>query len=413
MKLTQFPGYVRFWIASTVSDFGTHITSIAISVIVVLRLDGSATDVGLVSAARWLPYLLFGLHAGVLVDHYPRKTVLVAADFGRGTILVAIAGFGLAGWLSLPGLVALMFVFGALSLMSDAAFQSFIPQLVPRELLVRANARLQQSDSVAQTTGPAAAGWLIQLLSAPAALLVDAASYFVSCLVVATIPGRPAKAPAAPTGGLGHRIREGIEWIYRHPRLGPLVLSTHLWFVFFSMFGAIFTVYALRERDLGAGGLGVVLACTGVGSVIGAAGSMGFGSAFGAGRTIILARALYPVAFSIIVAAGFFATGNWAGFACLAAGQFLIGLALGIEGPQQMGYEQAVTPDRLMGRMTAIRRSANRGMIVLGAPLGGLLAESISYRPAMCVAAAGMVAVVLFLAASGFSRARIEDSGWT
>lgn len=410
MKLSQFPGYVRFWIASTVSDFGTHITAIAISVIVVLRLDGGAADVGLVSAARWLPYLLLGLLLGVLADRYPRKPVLIAGDFGRGTILVVIAFMGLGGWLTLPVLLVLMFVFGTLSLMSDAAFQSFIPQLVPRELLVRANARLQQSDSVAQTSGPAIAGWLTQLLTAPAALLVDAASYFVSGSVVASIPGDPARTPAlAPTSGLRHRILEGPRWVYGHHRLGPLAWGTHLWFLFFSMFGAIFTVYALRERDLGAGGLGVVLACTGIGSVIGTLISPGFGSAFGAGKTIIVFRAVYPLAFLIIAAAGFFAVGNWTALTLIAVGQFLIGFALGTEGPQQMGYQQAVTPDRLMGRMTATMRSVNRGMIVLGAPLGGFLAESIGNRPAMSVAAAGMVVVVVYMATSGVWRARIED----
>jgi MFS family permease len=409
VKLTDFPAYVRFWVASSVSDFGTYITSIAISVIVVVRLDGSASDVGLVSAARWLPYLLFGLFAGLLADRYSRKPMIVTADFGRAAILVSIAVLGLAHWLTFPALLSLMFAFGTLALLGDAAFQSFIPQLVPRELLVRANARLQQSDSVAQTTGPAVAGWLTQLITAPAAVLLDAASYVFSGAVVATIPSSTKAELAAPPAGFRRRIAEGLRWVYGHSRLGPLVLSTHIWFLFFSMFGAVFTVFALRERDLGAGGLGVVLACSGVGSVLGAAVSLRLGEVFGAGRTIILARSGYPIAFLVIVAAGSFAPGGWAAVMCIGVGQFLIGLSLGLEGPQEMGYEQAVTPDRLLGRMAAIRRSANRGMIVIGAPLGGLLAESMGNRPAMSVAAAGMVVVVVFMVVTGFWRARIEE----
>ena len=132
MKLTQFPGYVRFWIASTVSEFGTYVTSIAISVIVVVTLDGGSAAVGLISAARWLPYLLLGLFAGVWVDRHRRKPILVAGDFGRALILVSISVLGLAGWLTLPLLFAHMLLFGAISVVSDAAFQSFIPQLVPR-----------------------------------------------------------------------------------------------------------------------------------------------------------------------------------------------------------------------------------------------------------------------------------------
>jgi len=410
VKLTQSPGYVRLWIASTVSDFGTYITTIALSVIVVLRLGGDSTDVGLVSAARWLSYPMLGLLAGTWVDRRERKPILVASDFGRGLILVAIATLGLAHQLTIPILAALIFVFGALSLFSDVAFQSFVPQLVPRELLVRANARIEQSDSVAQTTGPALAGWITQLIAAPAALLVDAASYFVSGVVVASISIERAPAVlSSSTVGFGRSIREGLSWVYRHPRLAPLALTTHLWFLFFSMFGTVFTVYALRERDLGADGLGVVLALAGIGAVLGTLATARIGETLGVGRTIILSRCLYPVAFAIIASAGFAPVGDWWGFAAIGLGQFLIGLALGVEGAQEMAYQQAVTPNRLMGRMRATIRSINRGVVVVGAPLGGLVADRLGNRPTISITAAGMVLVVLLLAVSDVRNARMED----
>lgn len=408
MKLTQFPGYVRFWIASTVSDFGTYVTTIGISVIVVLRLGGGSTAVGLVSAARWIPYLLFGLVVGAWLDRHERKPVLVATDFGRAVILATIAALGLAGWLTIPTLIVLIFVFGVLSLLSDAAFQAITPALVPRELLVRANARIEQSDSVAQTTGPALAGGIIQVLSAPAALLVDAASFVISGIVVATIPTMP-RPPVSETVGLGSRVREGLAWIYRHPRLGPLAWTTHLWFLFFSMFGTVFTVYALRERDLGAVGLGVTLAFSGGGAVVGSIFTSRIGDALGAGRVIVYSRCIYPVAFVIVAWAGFDPVGSWRSFAAIAAGQALIGLALGMEGAQEMGYQQAVTPDRLLGRMSATMRSLNRSVVVVGAPLGGILAEAIGNRPTIAVAAAGMVLVVSLAAGSDLRNARMED----
>ncbi|MEO6398163.1 MAG: MFS transporter [Tepidiformaceae bacterium] len=410
MKLTQFPGYVRFWVASTVSEFGTYVTSIAISVIVVVTLDGGSAAVGLISAARWLPYLLLGLFAGVWVDRHRRKPILIASDLGRALILVSISALGLAGWLTIPILFAHMCLFGAISVVSDAAFQSFLPQLVPRELFVRANARLEQSHSVAQTTGPALAGWLTQVLTAPAALILDAVSYCISGAVVASVADTANQTrEQSSSGGVGRSIRQGLEWIYRHPQLGPLAWTTHLWFIFSSMFGAVFTVYALRERDLGAVGLGVVLACAGVGAVLGTFATTRIGDALGAGPTIILAHVLYPLAFVIIAAAGLAPSGDWSAFATIAFGQFLVGLALGIQGPQEMGYWQAVTPDRLMGRMNATRRSVNRGMIVVGAPLGGLVGEAIGNRPTITIAAAGMLVVVLLMAGSNIRHARIED----
>ncbi len=410
VKLRHYPGYMRFWAASTASDFGTYITTIAINVIVVLTLHGGAGSVGLVNAARWLPYPILGLFAGAWIDRHRRKPILVAGDFGRGAILVSIAVLGLGGWLTVSLLVAHVFAFGVLSLTADAAFQSFVPELVPRQLLVRANARLEQSGSVAQTTGPALAGWFTQVVAAPAAILVDAASYFVSGLVIASI--KQPHAPRRPTltdDGLLGRIREGLAWVYRHPRLGPLALTTNLWFLFNSMFGVVFTVYALRERELGPFAYGVVLACAGVGSVLGTLVTARLGDFLGAGRVMVLGRSIYPVAFGIIAAAGFAPIGHWTGVSAMGLGQFLIGIGLGLEGPQEMGYQQAVTPDRLMGRMSATRRSINRGMIVIGAPLGGLLAEAVGIRSTMCLAATGMALVAILMVVSGLHRARMED----
>ena len=410
MKLRQYPGYVRFWAASTASAFGTYITTIAINVIVVLTLHGGAGSVGLVNAARWLPYPLLGLFAGAWVDRHRRKPILVAGDFGRGAILVSVSLLGLGGWLTLPLLGAHIFAFGALSLAADAAFQSFTPELVPRQLLVRANARIEQSNSVAQTTGPALAGWFTQAVAAPAAILVDAASYFVSGVVIASIRQPPLPPSPAVTGDrLLRRIQEGLVWVYRHPRLGPFALTTHLWFLFNSMFGVVFTVYALRERELGPFAFGVVLACAGGGSVLGTLVTARIGDFLGSGRLMVFSRGIYPVAFLIIAAAGFAPVGHWTGVVAIGFGQFLIGIALGLEGPQEMGYQQAITPDRLMGRMSATRRSINRGMIVIGAPVGGLLAEKIGIRPTMGITAMGMALVVILMVGWGLHHARMDE----
>ena len=182
------PGFRPFWAAATVSSFGTYVTTLAVQVLVVLTLHGGATEVGLVSAARWLPYLLFGVFAGVFVDRARRRPILVTTDLVRGVLLVAIPTLATAHHLSLVVLVAFMIVFGSASLANDAASQSFLPRLVPPRLLTRANARLDQSDAVAQTSGPALAGGLVSLLTAPWAVLVDAASYFASGLLLMRVP---------------------------------------------------------------------------------------------------------------------------------------------------------------------------------------------------------------------------------
>ena len=132
-----------------------------------LSLHGGAADVGLVNASRWLPYLLFGLVAGVLVDRARRRPLLVVTDLGCGLLLLTVPLLALTHHLGLAVLMALMMMFGLLSLLNDAAFQAFVPRLVPPDLLTRAHARLDQSSAVAETSGPALVGGLVSIFGAP------------------------------------------------------------------------------------------------------------------------------------------------------------------------------------------------------------------------------------------------------
>jgi MFS family permease len=174
MKLTDHKGYVRFWVASTTSDFGTYITTLALQVLVVVNLQGSAVDVGWINASRWLPHLLLGLVAGVIIDRVNRRLVLAVTDIGRGVLLAVVCMMAAFGVISIGWLIVIMVLFGAMSLFNDAAYQSFVPQLVPRPLLIRANARLEQSAAVAETSGPAVAGGLVYWIGAPFAILARA-----------------------------------------------------------------------------------------------------------------------------------------------------------------------------------------------------------------------------------------------
>ena len=209
--------FARFWSAETVSGLGSHVTTIALQVLVVVTLHGTASDVGLLNGARWLPYLVLGLVVGALVDRRPRKPVLVATDLGRGLLLGAVPLLWLADRLTLPLLLAFMVGFGTMSLLNDAASQSFLPRLVQRRHLLAANARLDQSSSVAQTSGPVIGGALVAALGAPLAVLVDAVSYLVSGLTIATIrvsetvvergadPGCAGRSPTGCAGSTGTR----------------------------------------------------------------------------------------------------------------------------------------------------------------------------------------------------------------
>lgn len=403
-RLREHRDFRLFWTGETVSGFGSYVTTLAVQVLVVVTLGESATGVGVVNAARWLPYLLFGLVVGVLVDRIRRRPVLAATDVGRGLLLIAVPLLALADRLTLPVLAAFMAVFGLLSLVNDAASQSFVPRLVPRRLLTRANARLDQSDAVAQTAGPAVAGGLVALLTAPWAVLVDAVSYLASAVLVIRTrvvepPGRRASLRGVPA-----EMREGLRWVYRHPTLTPFAVGTHAWFVCQAAAGAALPVFALRQLDVGALGFGLLLAAGGVGALVGSSLAERLGERFGVGRVVIAAHALGALGWAAVAAspAGF----PWASFAL---GQLLLGLALGVENANSLGYRQTVTPDELQGRMNTTMRSVNRAMVVVGAPLGGVLADTVGLRPVLFLAAGGFLLVAVGLALTPYRHARLDD----
>ncbi|MDQ1525833.1 MAG: hypothetical protein QOG18_446 [Microbacteriaceae bacterium] len=404
----RIPGYLAFWSAYTVSGFGTYVTTLALQVLVVLTLSGSAADVGLLNAARWLPYLLLGWVAGALVDRRKRKPILVGTDLARAVLLAAIPAMWLLGCLSLPVVLVFVAFFGVFSLFGDSASQSFLPRVVARPSLLAAHARMDQSDAVAQTTGPLVAGGLITLLGAPIAVIVDAASYLVSAISVSRIRVSEPRSSGDRPLNLRHEIGEGLRWVYRHKTLAPMAFGSHAWFFFNSMLGTVFVSFALLELHLTAFQLGVTLAAAGVTGLVGSIISTRMGQQWGAGRIVIFCNALMPIACAVIALAPSGADHTWV-IVVLAAGQGVYGFSLGLSNANEMGYRQSVTPDHLQGRMNTMLRSGNRAMIVVGAPLGGFLAVTIGYRLTLWVAVVGFIAIVAYLSASPFRHARHGD----
>jgi MFS family permease len=371
-----------------------------------LTLNEGAGGVGLVNAARWLPYMLFGIVVGVLVDRSRRRPLLVSTDLGRGLLLMGVPVLALTHQLSIGVLMGFMAVFGLMSLIHDAAFQSFLPRVVPSSLLISANARLDQSDAVAQTSGPALAGGLVSLLSAPWAVLVDAASYLISGLVLLRVPVlEPPRSPVA-VRGMRWEAMEGLRWVYLHATLRPLALSTHAWFLCSAVANAVLPPYALRTLGLSPFGLGLALAAGGAGGLIGSLAATRLGSRFGSGRVVVACRAVTAVSWALIA----LSTEQLSGWVVFGGGQLLLGLSLGAENANEMGYRQVVTPDRLQGRMNATMRSINRAMVVIGAPVGGFLGDQIGYRPIILAAAGGFLSVAIALGLSRFRTARIGEA---
>lgn len=404
-RLVDVPGYIRFWTASAVSAFGSQVTGLALQILTAVTLSASATQVGLVNAARWAPYLLFGLVAGVLVDRCRRKPMMVAMDLGRAALLGVIPLLYALHRLSIAALCVCVFAFGVLCLFFDAANQSYVPRLVPKELLNAGYARMGQADAVAGSTGPLIAGVLIKFVGAPLAVLVDAVTYLMSGLLLTSVQAHDPVPDRGARRSLGRELREGVAWVYRHRTLSSIALTSHAMLLFNTIVSTVFVVYALRELRIGDFGLGVTYACAGLGAVLGGALSERVSRKLDVGATLIAFRVLAAVGWLPLVLAE---RGAW-GLFSVSLAFFLVSLAISIESPVELSYRQSVTPDRLRGRMNATIRSFNWGMVAVGAPVGGLLADQVSYRFALWVGLSGAVIQAFVLAVSRTREARAAD----
>jgi MFS family permease len=404
-SLRDHPAFARYWTALTISGFGSAITQVALQLLIVTTMGLGSDATGLVNGARWLPYLVLGLVAGVLVDRMRRRPVMVVADFVRGLLLILIPVLAVTGNLSLAALAIFMVIFGLLSLLHDAADMAFLPRLLPRALVPAAHARLDQAGAVIQASGPALAGLLVRLLSAPLAVLVDAVTYIVSgFLILAT----PAPEPPGRRGTLAEvksEALDGVRFVYRHRMLAPKAINTHAWFLFNAAAGAVITPFAVRTLGFDALVFGLALAMAGVGALVGALFAVRLGTRYGAGWTIIGCRALNAIGLAVVALSP---TQGAAGWLVFGAGQLIIGLSMGASNANEMGYQQIVTPDEMQGRMNAINRSTNRAMIVIGAPVGGIVGELIGYRELLWVSTCGFAVVAVALALTPFRTAKLS-----
>lgn len=416
MKLRDHRPFMLLWSAATVSSFGSYITALALGFLVTVQLGQSEVELGLVNAARWLPYVFLGLLVGAMVERLPQRRLLIASDLLRAGALGFIAGAGLLGWLNIPLLILAMIVFGAFSLIGDTAHQTYLPQLVPRSLLSKANARIEQSDAVAQTTGQLLAGGLIRIVGIPLAFAVDALSYLFSAAVIWRIKEPVAPARPRTKVRLRREIGEALRWVYTHPRLQPLALSTHLWFIFNAMAGTVFISYLTLSLRVDAATAGLILVAAGIGATVGTAATTRLGRRLGPGKVILLAGACDALGFAIIAvqaSSGAVSVAGpdswWQLWLPLLAGQFLFGLGLGVSGAHELAYRAVLTPQGLLGRTSGTMRSINRAMIVLGAPLGGALAVWFGPAVVFWIVAAGFAVTKLYLLATGFAAASYSD----
>lgn len=391
----------RFWSVELATETGLGLAIIALQTMIVLDLGGGAAEVGWLASARWLPYVVLGLVVGAVVERMRRRTTMLVSDVARAVVLGGLAWAWLAGLGSLWVLLVAAVLLGAASLVNDTASQAFVPRLVARDRLLGAHQRLDAGSSAAQSAGPAVSGAVIAWLGAPVALLAAALAHLASVVVLATLPvDEPAPGRRQR---LGPAIAAGLRFVHRHPLLGPFARWTHVWFLCNGAAMTLLVPLVLLDLDAGPAGLGIALGVLGGATLVGTGLAGVVAGRLGQGRTIVVAKAAYPVAWGCVALAGI-AVPPGAGLSVVLVGLALAGLAMGIDNPSEMALRQRATPDRMQSRMNATMRTVNRAMIVVAAPVAGLLGDAIGFGPALAIVGVGFAVAAAGMAASPLAR---------
>jgi MFS family permease len=399
--------FVRLWSSLTITHFGGQITFLALPLTAALLLDATPFEMGVLTALESVPFALFGLFAGVLVDRAPKLPIIIWSDVGRAAALLIVPVCAWLGVLSMGVLYVVGFLVGTGSVLGWPAYQVFMTERVGRERLAEANAKIGISDSAAQLVGPGLAGALIQWLSAPFAILLDAFSFFLSAWILRGIPPGASDAPKMRAKSVGAEIREGLAEIWHNTTLRALAWSIAVWQVFRHAYFAIVVVFAARELGFSPGHVGALWMLAGLGT-LGAAGAVEpLNRRFGFGPTILLGILGTGGAWLLIGAAS--------GGPATASVIFGVGLAaLDFSAMvffiNYLTLRQAAAPEALRGRVIATMICLTVAAAPLGGLLGGWIAEHAGLRAPMFFAGSGAIVLVLLATwASPLLRLRSLD----
>lgn len=377
--------FVKLWTGQSISELGSQVSQLAIPWLAAVGLHASPLAFSLLSVLGFLPFILFALPAGVWVDRLRRRPFLIIGDSARAVLLALIPILWLAGVLQIWHLLALEFVIGVFTVFFDVAYQSYLPALIEREHLVDGNSKLQLTVSIAQIGGPSLSGGLIAAITAPYAIVADAVSFVISSIFMIRMEHRenlPRQDAAEPRPRMWPQVKEGLAWVVGNRNLRAVAGCTGTSNLCSSVMFSIVVLYMVRVLHLSSIEAGLVFAVGSGGSIVGAllanrlAKHLGLGNAIVATALIFsfggLAYPLAPRSFPIPV---------------LMAGQLLFGFSAVAYNILQVSYRQAITPERLQGRMNAAMRWIVWGTIPLGTLAGGAIAQATTLHAALWVGA--------------------------
>ena len=384
--------FIKLWTGFTIARVGSQITVLALPLTAVLLLGAGATETGILVAAQMLPSIVAGLFIGVWVDRLPRRPILIWSDIGSAIVIASVPLAAALGALSLAQLYVVSFLGGAFTVSTDLARAAMVPSLVGRTRLVAANSRLQASSAVAQVAGPSLGGILVQTLTAPIAMLCDAVGFIASALFIATI-----RAPDAPRAreterSLWHEITAGLRWVRQQPIVFRCITAIALANIEWFAVQGVLVVYATRELGLSPVLLGISLAVIGPLSLLGAGLAGPLTARWGLGPVMIAALFLETLSRLLLP----FVTGTPVqAAALLGLSQALVGLTVPLWVVSSVSLVQALTPERVLGRVNSATRFVGYAVAPPAALGAGIVGDLVGLRPTLFAAA--VIAALAFL----------------
>jgi len=394
-SLLRHPNFVKLWSAQTISQFGTQVTLLALPIIAATTLNVTPFEFGLLGTIEFLPFILLSLPAGVWVDRLPRRPILIVGDLVRAAALISIPVAFALDALTIWQLYVVGFINGCATVFFDVAYQSYLPSLVDRDQIVDGNAKLQTSQSAAQISGPGVAGVLIGALAAPFAIALDALSFVASALFMFAIR-RHETAPEPRLNERGERpsmrseISEGLRYVGGNRLLRSIAATTGTSNFFGNIGQSILILYLVRQLSFTPELLGLAFSVGSVGFLVGAVVANRVATRFGIGPTILGSTFISgPSMLLIAIAPRDLAA------PLVAASGVLGGLGVAIYNINQVSLRQAITPERMQGRMNATMRFIVWGTIPIGSILGGFLGGAIGLHETIWISAIGGLFVFL------------------
>jgi len=378
-KLWRHKDFQRFWFGDTVGQFTAQITSLALPTMAILTLGANAFQVGLLGALQLLAFPVLGMFVGVWADRYRRRPIMIVSEIGQVAALSSVPLTAFFHLLSLTLLYIVAAVTGVCTVFFDVCYQSYLPVLIDKSDLVEGNSKLQLSASAGQVGGPALAGFLIEVVDAAQAIALDALGSLISALALISIRKVEPKPEAPVDRDFFGEMKEGAKVVLGNRTLWSIAGCTATWNLGVNLAGVVLLIFEYDILGLSPGLVGVTFSVGSLGVLFGAWIAASAGKKLGLGRSIVLSSIgsiglfLVPLAlFGVPVIV-------------LATSQFIIGATSAVYNINQVSLRQAITPDRLQGRMNATMRTIVWGTIPIGSFLGGILGQSIGVITAIVV----------------------------